>query len=385
MRIIFLIILSFSAFSFETQVIVRGEKDKLIPRKVTLENLKEDLYFETPFFKLVKGTTDEVIKTTDEKLLRKSATILYHLDIARKYFETLGKPQTEQLIIRVDIQNAYHKRFHFQNPQVSPVFNNATTIAAGTGDAMFGIEPWGNEIWFRPVKKIAITKEFRKKYKKMLRDSLPRRSNIDTDVLIFTALNASVSSDISGSLETSGKTLLTNFLIDSFIRVAVPELASLFLGKEFYFDASFVPEVMYHEYSHYAMSDSVAPEVNSSILEGFADYFATKVSGIDQLAHELGDYGKLAKSRSAINKIAFDLNLDTKLGVGTDFVLSVLHDVERYISKYEGDTFVQKRLFEMRKGLSVDTNIREGLPALFWEFFPEYGVETSILLNNRGI
>jgi len=250
---------------------------------------------------------------------------------------------------------------------------------------MFDIEPWGNEIWFRPVKRIKITKEFRKKYKKSLRNSLPRRSNIDSEVLIFTALNAAVSGNITGSLQTSGETLLTNYLIDSFIRVAVPELASLLLGKEFYFDASFVPEVMYHEYSHYAMSDSVAPEVNSSILEGFADYFATKISGIDELAHELGDYGKLAKSRSAINKIAYDLKLDTKLGVGTDFVLSVLHDIEKYISKYEDNGFVEKRLFEMRKGLSVDTNIREGLPRLFWDYFPEYAVETSILLNNRGI
>jgi len=317
--------------------------------------------------------------------VKKAATIYYHLDLARKYFEKIGKPQTEQLIVRIDIQNAYHKRFHFQNMNVSPVFNNATTVAAGSGDTLYGIEPWGNEIWFRPVKKIKITKEFRKKYKKMLRNSLPRRSNIDTDVLVFTALNAAISTDVVGSLETSGKTLLTNFLIDSFIRVAVPEMATLFLAKEFYFDASFVPEVMYHEYSHYAMSDSVAPEVNSSILEGFADYFATKISGIDKLAHELGDYGSLAKSRNAINEIAFDLQLDTKLGVGTDFVLSVLHDIERYISKYEDDDFVEKRLFEMRKGLTVDTNIREGLPALFWDFFPEYGFETSILLNNRGI
>jgi len=385
MKFLLALIISFSSFAFETKVIVRGTNDKLVPQMVKIENLLDQKYFESQHFKLVIGTTNEVVKTSDEILVKKAATVFYHLNVARLYFEKLGKFQTEQLIIRVNIQNAFHKRFHFQNAKVSPVFNNATTIAAGAGDAMFDIEPWGNEIWFRPVKRIKITKEFRKKYKKSLRNSLPRRSNIDSEVLIFTALNAAISGNITGSLQTSGETLLTNYLIDSFIRVAVPELASLLLGKEFYFDASFVPEVMYHEYSHYAMSDSVAPEVNSSILEGFADYFATKISGIDELAHELGDYGKLAKSRSAINKIAYDLKLDTKLGVGTDFVLSVLHDIEKYISKYEDNGFVEKRLFEMRKGLSVDTNIREGLPRLFWDYFPEYAVETSILLNNRGI
>ena len=304
MKFLLALIISFSSFAFETKVIVRGTNDKLVPQMVKIENLLDQKYFESQHFKLVIGTTNEVVKTSDEILVKKAATVFYHLNVARLYFEKLGKFQTEQLIIRVNIQNAFHKRFHFQNAKVSPVFNNATTIAAGAGDAMFDIEPWGNEIWFRPVKRIKITKEFRKKYKKSLRNSLPRRSNIDSEVLIFTALNAAVSGNITGSLQTSGETLLTNYLIDSFIRVAVPELASLLLGKEFYFDASFVPEVMYHEYSHYAMSDSVAPEVNSSILEGFADYFATKISGIDELAHELGDYGKLAKSRSAINKIA---------------------------------------------------------------------------------
>ena len=381
-----LLVISFSSFSVEREVIDRNDRDKLVIKKVKLKELISDKYYDGKFFKIVYKTTDEMVKIDDSEVSKKAANVYYHLTRAKDFFTRIGHPQKEKIIIRMEIENAYHKLYHYQNAKLNPVYNNAATIAAGTAVEDFGIAAWGNEIWFRPSKKIPLTKEERKLFKKLSRQSIPKGTQIDADVAFYTAINAAISQDAIESAKQSTKTLLENFLISSTLRIAVPELVMLFMKKDVFFEASFIPEVIYHEYTHFAMADFIKPIINTTVLEGFADFYAVQISGRTKLAHKLGDYGALVASRSALTKTFYSLDIDTQAGLGTDFVLSLLYEIKEVLTKRVNEDYALKVLFDLRKQMTLDTKIGQDLPDILWNALPqEHRLEIMILLNNRGI
>ncbi len=381
------ILSTLSAFSVEVErdVIVRNEKDKLVLSKLKLQDLLSDKVYEGKYFKIVYKTTNELIKIDDSPLSNKAANVYYHLTIAKNYFEKLGYTQEKQMVVRMEIENAYHKLYHFQNAKLKPIFNNASTVAAGSGDKDLGIGAWENEIWFRPSKRVKLTKQERKKFKQLIRASMPKTIDVNTDVLFFTAANAAISSDFVGSLENSGKTLFQNFLISSSLKYAMPELFMIFANKKIYFEAAFVPEVIYHEYTHYAIADFVPPIDNTAFLEGYADFFAVMISNRSEIAHKLGKYGTLVGSRSALSKTAYSPKLDTDAGLGSDFTLSVFYEIQQMLQKREGKEFADRLMFDLRKKMNLDTKIKD-LPIILKNAMPKkYQLETLIILNNRGI
>jgi hypothetical protein len=374
-----------SSFAVEREVVLRNKRDKLVVEKVELKELTSDSHYIGKSFKLVHKTSNEPIQIDDSSVSKKAANVYYHLTKAKNFFAKIGKKQTEQITIRIDIENAFHKKYHFQNVRVNPVFNNASTIARGAGVEEYNIAPWGEEIWFRPAKKIKIDKEFKKKFRKLARNTIPRGVSLSTDILLFTAIEAGISGDIVGSLESSGKVFLQNYLTSSLLRYAVPELMLLFSKKNFHFNSAFIPEVIYHEYTHYAMADSVSPIINNTVLEGFADFFAAKISGRTKLADKLGDYGALIASRSALSKGHYFLKIDTEDGLGNDFVLSLLYELSVMLAEKENERFALKALFEMRKAITLDTKIAYNFPNIFWEYLPKYKLDAMMILNLRGI
>ncbi len=382
-----LILLSFSTqiFSIEREVVTRNEKDKLVIVKKELKDLLSDTHFEGKHFKIVYKTTDETIAIDDSLLARRASNVYYHLTIAKKYFERLGFKQDGQMIIRLDIENAYHKRYHFQNAKLNPIFNNASTVAAGAGVESLGIPAWGHEIWFRPVKKEKISKEDKKRFRKLVRSSIPKTSEVNADVIAYTAANAAISEDFKGSLEQSAKTLYQNYFLSAALRYGTPELLLLFSSKNFYFDAAFVPEVIYHEYTHYVMAEFVPPIDNTSIMEGFADFFAVLVSGRTKIAHKLGDYGSLVGSRNALAKKPYSRIIDTKAGLGTEFVMSLLFEVHGMLVKKVGREQANKKILKLTEYITLDTKIRDDFPEIFKKGLPDYWLEAIIILNNRGI
>jgi hypothetical protein len=382
---IFLVLVSFTASSVEREIVSRNHKDRLTIQKVQLTDLTSIEHYESKFFKIVHKTSSEPIKIDSSDISKKAANVYYHLTKAKNFFATIGRVQKEQIVIRIDIENAYHKKYHFQNVRVNPVYNNASTIAKGAGVEEFNISPWGDEIWFRPAKNIKIDKEFKKKFRKLSRNAIPKGVELSTDVLLFTAIEAGISGDITGSLESSGKVFLQNYLTSSLLRIAVPELMLLFSKKNFFFDAAFIPEVIYHEYTHYAMADYVSPIINNTVLEGFADFFAAKISGRTKLADKLGDYGALVSARSALSKGHYFLKIDTEDGLGNDFVLSLLYELNTMLAEKEDENFALSALFEMRKAISLDTKIGRDFPNIFWEYLPKYKLDALMILNLRGI
>lgn len=385
MRILFLLlILPVLGFAETFEVVVRDHKDRLIVEERELTDLIASDRFEGTYFKIVGKTGHEAI-TFDSPLAQKAANAYYHLTKAREYFASINRVQSEQITIRIEIENAFHRDYHFQNSQVNPVFNNATTVIGGEGVDDFGIDPWGYEIWFRPIKKIPISKDLRKQAKKVIRSYLPRTPTISTDVLLISGIEAASSDNFTGALALTAEDLFQDFLINTTVRFVIPEIFALFMRGDYFLDTALIPEVIYHEYTHYMMADAVAPVANTTLMEGFADYFATKVSNRLSLADELGDYGRLVESRDALSRDVYSLTLDTNQGLGSDFVLSVLYEIESYVSLYEPRQDVIKQIFEMRKSITVDSDLAKTLPELVWDYFPKYRYALTAILSNRGI
>lgn len=379
-----LILIPTLSLAKEFNVVVRDKKDRLVVESRELTDLIVNDRFEGLYFKIVGKTDNEAI-TFDSPLADKAANTYYHLTRARKFFASIGRVQEEQITIRIEIENAFHRDYHFQNAQVGPVFNNATTVVGGEGVDEFGIEPWGYEIWFRPIKRIPISKDLRKQAKKVIRSYLPRTPSISTDVLLISGIEAASSNNFTGALAVTAEDLFQDFLINTTVRFVIPEIFALFMRGDYFLDTALIPEVIYHEYTHYMMADAVAPVANTALMEGFADYFATKVSNRLSLADELGDYGRLVESRDALSRDVYSLVLDTNQGLGSDFVLSVLYEIESYVSLYEPRQEVIKQIFEMRKSITVDSDLAQTLPELVWDYFPKYRYALTAILSNRGI
>ena len=57
-------------------------------------------------------------------------------------------------------------------------------------------------------------------------------------------------------------------------------------------DSAMVPEIIYHEFTHVAMSDYIPLTGSFAVSEGIANYFASVISGNTEIAGKLGEYGK---------------------------------------------------------------------------------------------
>ncbi len=62
-----------------------------------------------------------------------------------------------------------------------------------------------------------------------------------------------------------------------------------------------VPEIIYHEYAHIALSDSLELTHSTAVIEGMADFFAGKIGGNHKLAMHIKKHntfsGKNAKRK----------------------------------------------------------------------------------------
>ena len=149
----------------EYQVVQRDTKNRWHFGKVVMPYLPDPWLMETPDFKIVEGknTTAIDLRTAAPELAARAENVLYHLMQAKRYFVDVLKLESvkaqPQLTIRLNITNGFSNLGHFKNDALAPEYNNALSIAAGKGYAGAGIEPWGNEIWFRPKKEIPV-KEF---------------------------------------------------------------------------------------------------------------------------------------------------------------------------------------------------------------------------------
>ena len=370
MKNLFLFLLSFVTFttfaSARTfKAIVRTESNAAKEAMVELEDLISETSFDGKHFKIVKGKSDDAIAfDASEELVFKAATTYYHLTIARNYFINKVKSdyvsKTEKMVIRLEHTNQFSELGHYANDNLDPQFNNALTVPAGLGLASRGVVPWGSEIWFRPTKKINI-KDLNtnnlgsQQFKVLMREF---RNQIHMQSLQKFILGAA-------TVLVSGSSRSNPFSLDSLMRTAgsslVMEFGYQFIDpitkatsrKWYWLDTAMIPEIIYHEYSHAALSDHLVLSHSTAIIEGMADFFAGQISGSPQLAKHIKKYNTF-NGKNAKKKQDYAIQFEMSDYANTDFVFGMLWEIKNILGEEKGEAF----MFELRKRLTTNSTIR---------------------------
>jgi hypothetical protein len=355
--------ISFSAHSFEIErrAVVRDEHFNAEIKTVVLKDLISEDGYEGKFFKIVNGKSEKPISFHDsEELQLKAATTYYHLNKARKYFVDQVKSEyvrdMPQLTIRVELTNVFNELGHFAHDNLEPQFNNALTIPKGEGYEPRGIKPWNIEIWFRPSKVINLEDlgpldgvsvkssltDFRNQ------THMTNLQQFMSRLLLAGAGGQSVSSSAIRFVESS--------IMVELIYQSSDIAAELFTRKVYRLDSALVPEIIYHEFSHVALSDSLELTHSSPVNEGLADYFAGKISNSKKLATKIKDYN-LFNGKEVRKKQQYRMEFERGDYANTDFVFGLLWNAGLTV----GTDIEGQFMYGVAKKVNTNDSIRDGL------------------------
>jgi hypothetical protein len=304
----------------------------------------------------------------DAKTIRlMAANVLYHAEKAYRYFaETLGSQEVqnlEQIVIRLDLTNKFSEYERFANDNYQPQFNNALSIEGGTPlKPRPGVGPWQREIWFRPEKKIPIGELLAQlpedPTNAQIRAARQQLYPMQIDLGIRNTLYAVFQSrlDTAGYLSSVTRQGGTFLLMEGAFQV-LKVVNRFIVPQKFYLDTAMVPEIIYHEFSHIAMSDFIHPDLSTPVNEGMADFFAANIGGSPKLANKIKAFstsvGKNGKKRQF-----FQMEYETLAKAQSDYVLGLLWGLRKVIGAKPAVNLV----FGARKFLSTkDSDIRTGL------------------------
>ncbi len=342
------------------RAVVRDDNFKAMIQEVKLENLTSNESFEGKFFKIVKGKSNEAVRFDDnEDMQLRAATTYYHLSKARDYFSHVAKSDfvrnLPQIIVRVELTNVFNEIGHFANDNLNPQFNNALTVPAGKGYPPKNIPPWGIEIWFRPSKEINI-KDFqgsvdRPSVKGAIVDFRNQTHMTNFKQFMTTLLSGGIISDPGSVMRLVGSSLLMEAIYQS------SDLAADFFSRKIYFlDSALVPEIIYHEFAHVALSSHMELSHSTPVNEGMADYFAGKIAKSKKLALKIKEYN-LFNGKEVQKKQQYNLAFERGEYANADFVFGLLWNVGATVGEDIEIPFMKN----LASKLTTNANIRDDL------------------------
>lgn len=299
----------------------------------------EDMFcgnkFEGSYFKIVKGDSDEAITFNNEDalLVKKAANVYYHLTIARNFWINDIKSdfvkKIPQIIIRLDITNSFSDVRHFKNEELEKNNNNAWTIPEGQ-EPNFIKNPkkWGKEIWFSPMKQIRTSDYVTSTGNNPIHEGLlfvkDPIKQFALNSLIYTALTMTTAPAINQSLllESAVKNLGILAVLYGSIEIS-KHLDKYLVDKYYYIETAMIPEIIYHEFAHIAMSDSLKTVHSVPVIEGMADYFASIIAKRSKMYERMDDFSTNS-SKDTKSKTLYSPYLEGAWNATSDFTLSLL-------------------------------------------------------------
>lgn len=349
------------------EVITRTAKYKIASQKVTLTDFVSSTNFAGKYFAIYDGKSETPIAFDAPKnLLLKAATNYYHLTKARNFFvDSLGSAYVKNLPvikIRIDLINDYDHIGHFAHECKNPQHNNALTIPPGEGFEEMGIAAWAHEIWFRPAKKIAFNEmEGLGNQAAMEQQKLnPFRDRIhenSAQKFIF----SSIAQFRAASQNWEGVFSPNNFISSGAIELfyhTFPLINKAISPKSFYLEAALVPEVIYHEFCHVALSNYLPTTHSKAVIEGLADYFAARIANHHKIAKKAKKYTNL-KGKNGKNDVQYSPELETPYYANHDFVFALLWDINTEL----GNQLTDALLLNACPYLNTSSDIRNDLTA----------------------
>lgn len=348
--------------SMSKRAVIRDDQFNAVIDEVELTDLVSDHAYEGKYFRIVHAKSNEAIRFDEnEELQLKAATAYFHLNKARRFFAEEIKSEfvqsLPQITIRLDLTNVFNELGHFANDNLDPQYNNALSVPAGKGYASRNIPAWGPEIWFRPSKEIHI-KDFkgvvdRGNMKAALSGfrNQTHMSNLDQFII------ALYGSTVGGNVPVSSVMRLvgTSVLLETLYQTS--DIAAEFFSRKIYrLDSALVPEIIYHEFAHVALSNHLELSHSTPVNEGLADYFAGKIANSKKLAVKIRDYN-LFSGKEVRKKQQYRFAFERGEFANADFVFGLLWNVGETVGKDIENNF----MYSMTGKLSTNVTIKEDL------------------------
>lgn len=340
-------------------VVLRDENFKAITQEVVLPFLITDNAYEGKYFKIVKGKSNEAIRFDAPKELQlKAATTYFHLNKARKYFTEIVRSKyvqdLPQLTIRLELTNVFNELGHFANDKLDPQFNNALSIPAGEGYEPKNIKPWDTEIWFRPSKEIRLDTVDSGSIKGVVASFRDLMHMQNFQMFLINFLKSKLD-DYKFDLKSSMRTVGSSVLIEAIYQSS--DIAANFFSRKIYrLDSALVPEIIYHEFAHIALSDHLELTHSTPVNEGLADYYAGKIADSKKLATKIKEYN-LFNGKQVRKKQQYRLDFERGDYANTDFVFGLLWNVGEIVGKDNEAKF----MYMMTKKIDTNVSIKDGL------------------------
>ena len=337
--------------------------------------------FEGEHFKIVHALNEEAISFLDDpELVRKAANVYYHLNRARDFWVEDIKSDyvesMEQITIRLDISNEYSKTRQFKNIKQAENFNNAWTTPAGeTPRFIKDKKTWGQEIWFNPVKKIKSRKGYKSKGKNPIHQNLKLVKkpvmDMNNNSILYSGLAMVAQNnytDYSSFLSFAIQRVGVNAVMYGLIEVT-EHMDKWFIDKYLYVETAMIPDIIYHEYAHVALSDTMKTVHSVPVIEGMADYFATRIEERKKMFHKIKKYST-NHHKSLKNNKHYHPYFEQSWNANSDYVLSLLWLVREKLEKenekriakgQEPLVNVDELIYQTHYNLSEYSNIKDNL------------------------
>lgn len=346
------------------EAMTRTEDNKPVVGDVVLTDLISNDSFDGEYFKIVKGKSEEAVKfDAEEALTFRAATAYYHLTKARSYFVEKIKSdyvaKMPKMVIRIEHFNQFSELGHYTHDNMEPQYNNALTIPAGVGLASKGVKPWGMEIWFRPSKRVNIkdlkvnglqNQEFQ-----VLMSGFRNQIHMQSMQRFLSGAVLAMTQDGAPSpfsTENLIRTVGSSIIMEVGYQFMDP-ITKFFSRKWYWLDTAVVPEIIYHEYAHAALSDHLVLSHSTAIIEGMADYFAGKIANSPKLATNIKKYNTY-NGKNAKRKQDYMIQFEMSDYANTDFVFGLLWEMGKIVGEDKGEDF----MFQLRKKVTTNSSIR---------------------------
>jgi len=274
-----------------------------------------------------ENTLESVSSWNDDEQLR-AQTIHHHLNQA--YGRTLKLGANTRLMdligrmthcrVRYDVTSAYNRITHFMSSK-RPIGNLSLTIDAGK----FQGTSWTEEIWFYrsiPTKKTAgVYSLFQALSEKNFRRAFLGQ------IAISRSRKWLISQHSRSLIELIGWVGLFECVLPLLTQ------ASKAIKTESSLDSALIPEVIYHEWTHLLMSPIFGLRSSTSVNEGYANYWAAKISGMNRLLENTPREfarGRYARERSGDQRPTYRVEYDDSpaFRASGQFVFTVLMEIE---------------------------------------------------------
>jgi hypothetical protein len=299
---------------------------------VTLRALFFAEKLEGEHFRIVQGASEEPVPVSSVK----GATLYHHLERARDYFLSLGEllnePQREalaqKLTVRMDIDVDWSEANHFVL-NGKKTYNTCKTVpkSGPVVERMGKVKPWGQEIWFFAPKLI---------HRNTLRPIGEHLKSGEFSQTVFEQL-------LAGDLTQMSQGLLTgsfdpalgaiNIAFSLGLSQLIPKGMGWVLGKvktRFYLDTAMIPEIIYHEYTHSVIRKSdLDLKRSTQLIEGLPNFFAYKISGLQNLAARDRGFGRGTRGKRAMAHGLYSFDQDLfQVAIYGSFTYSLLVQLE---------------------------------------------------------